>query len=59
MLNTNALMKNRGKEWILGTGDECSCVLQLVVYISLVYPIIMIIIHSKYFPDSDWLKVHV
>ena len=22
-------------------------------------PLIIIIIHSKYFPNSDWLKVHV
>ena len=23
------------------------------------HPIIVIIIHSKYFPNSDWLKAHV
>ena len=32
--------------------------MQLVTYMIVHTHVIFIIIHSKYFPDSDWLKAH-
>ena len=30
----------------------------LTITITLTIPITIIIVHSKYFPNSDWLKAH-